>query len=84
MIGGAPHVKIYHYSATSKPILFILDGTDEERALLRDYFSQFDRFIFCGNTSDDILSAMNTIVAGLHRQKPVDAFSPKSVVKLFI
>lgn len=82
--GGQIPGKIYHYSATSKPILFILDGTDEEKALLRDYFSKFDRFVFCENTPEDILSAMNAIMTSLHCQKPVDAFSPKSVVKLFI
>ena len=82
--GGQIPGKIYHYSATSKPILFILDGTDEEKALLKDYFSKFDRYVFCENNSDDILSAMKTITAGPQRQMPVYDFYPKAVVKMFI
>ena len=82
--GGQIPGKIYHYSATSKPILFILDGTDKEKALLRDYFSKFGRYVFCENNTEDILSAMKTITKGLQRQMPVDAFSPKAVVRLFI
>lgn len=82
--GGQIPGKVYHYSATSKPILFILDGTDEEKALLKDYFSKFDRYVFCENNTEDILSAMKTITAGPQRRMPVDAFSPKAVVKLFI
>lgn len=81
--GGQIPGKIYHYSATSKPILFILDGTDEEKALLKNYFSKFDRYVFCENNSEDILSAMKTIIAGPQQQLPVDAFNPKAVVRLF-
>jgi len=82
--GGQIPGKIYHYSATSKPILFILDGSDDEKLLLRNYFSKFDRYVFCENNSEEILNAMKAIVKRFQWQKPVDDFSPKAVVKMFV
>ena len=83
--GGQIPGKIYHYSATRKPILFILDGTEEEKSLLRSYFSKYDRFVFCDNTLVDILNAMKVIAASaLKSITPVRDFLPESVVKQFI
>ena len=79
--GGQIPGKIYHYSATDKPILFILDGTEEEKHLLKNYFSQFERFIFCENEQDSIFSAINEICEDSRTWKRLDAFSPKAVVK---
>lgn len=79
--GGQIPGKIYHYSATQKPILFILDGTAEERNILKTYFSQFERFYFCENNVDSISAAMNTICADSTRWERLEAFSPKSVVQ---
>lgn len=79
--GGQIPGKIYHYCATDKPILFILDGTPEERVILRDYFSQFDRFYFCDNQADSILSAINDICVDNRTWTRLDAFSPKEVVR---
>ena len=78
--GGQIPGKIYHYSATTKPILFILDGTQEEKELLEAYFSQFDRFYFCDNTVDAICSAISEICAEDRSWTPLAAFSPKAVV----
>lgn len=83
--GGQIPGKIYHYSATRKPILFILDGTSEERSLLEKYFSKYDRYVFCDNTVDAILGAMNTIASiPFNSLAPVEDFFPESVVKQFI
>ena len=84
--GGQIPGKIYHYSATTKPILFILDGTPEEIILIKDYFSQFNRYIFCENRKDDILQKIDDIKKGViqSEEKPVLAFSPKQVVKELI
>lgn len=82
--GGQIPGKIYHYSATCKPILFILDGTEEEQRRIESYFSQFKRYYFCKNTTDDILRAMERIcadVSKLTEYAPVEAFSPKTIVE---
>lgn len=81
--GGQIPGKIYHYSATTKPILFILDGTPEEQAQLYTYFRQFDRYYFCENNENSILQALQAVQADIAAGKtwaPVTAFSPRSVV----
>lgn len=82
--GGQIPGKIYHYSATDKPILFILDGTDSEQRLIQTYFEQFNRYYFCENTTDAILVTMKQInkdIAQCIEYTPIDAFSPKVVAR---
>ncbi len=79
--GGQIPGKIYHYSATDKPILFILDGTDEEKTALKEYFGKFLRYCFCNNTSDDIAQAMRDIAAERRIMEPVEEFAPFNVVR---
>ena len=82
--GGQIPGKIYQYSATNKIILFILDGTVEERNILRDYFGQFNRYIFCENTVEDISRAIKQIESGDFgnvKNEPVEAFCPKETVR---
>ena len=62
--GGQIPGKIYQYSATDKVILFILDGTKEEKQVLKEYFAAFNRYIFCENDEEDILRAMRLIEEG--------------------
>ena len=83
--GGQIPGKIYHYSVTRKPILFILDGTEEEKSVLKEHFSRFGRYVFCDNTVDDIVKAMSSIgkISG-NECNPVMAFTPKIVVSKFI
>lgn len=78
--GGQVPGKIYHYCATTKPILFILDGTAEEQEILKIYFSQFDRFYFCENNTGSILEAISHICTDDREWAKLDAFSPKNVV----
>ena len=59
--GGQVPGKIYQYSATDKTILFIMDGTQEEQAVLKDYFGKFNRYVFCRNTAEDIARAIRDI-----------------------
>lgn len=81
--GGQIPGKIYHYSATRKPILFILDGTENEQEILRNYFGGMNRYYFCENTEDSILNALQKIENELlsKNEVPVTKFSPKNVVK---
>ena len=81
--GGQIPGKIYHYSATKKPILFILDGTGEEQDIIRSYFEQFDRYYFCKNTAESILETLQVIRSDIAAGKSwasVAAFSPKEIV----
>lgn len=83
--GGQIPGKIYHYSATDKPILFILDGTPKEMTALKQCFSAYQRYYFCENQASDILSAMKHLAAdvasGSCACKPVLGFAPRNVVK---
>lgn len=86
LYGGQIPGKIYHYSATSKPILFILDGTSEEQEILKDYFGKLNRYYFCENTENSILETINRIETeiGTKRENPVLEFSPGAVVKTLL
>lgn len=82
--GGQIPGKIYQYSATDKIVLFILDGTDEEKDTLYKYFSQFNRYVFCENNVEDIKRAINQIENndfGSIENKPTEYFSPISTVE---
>lgn len=80
--GGQIPGKIYHYSATNKPILFILDGTADEKQKLRAYFGQFNRFYFVENRKDQIYKAILDLSQNpeIYIGSKVEDFSPKSVV----
>lgn len=84
--GGQIPGKIYQYSATYKTILFILDGTDEEKKVLKSYFEQFNRYIFCENTVEDIECAIKLIENndfGNVKNEPIDEFNPaKTIMKV--
>lgn len=84
--GGQIPGKIYHYSATSKPILFILDGNEEEKNILKKYFGKYHRYIFCENNENEITKAILSIAKNLDKYygEPVEAFYPKNVVSSFI
>lgn len=84
--GGQIPGKIYHYSASNKPIIFILDGTDEEIQIIYSYFKIYNRYYFCRNTVDDIVRVINEIEENSlsSKKKPVEDFSPKNVVKLLL
>lgn len=80
--GGQIPGKIYHYSATTKPIIFILDGTDNEKVIIKEYFLKFNRYHFCENRKEDILKVIGAFINGDENkeQQPVFEFSPKQVV----
>ncbi len=81
--GGQIPGKIYQYAATDKTILFILDGTEEEKQILKEYFEPFNRFVFCENNQEDIERAIQSIQKGEIGNvvnKPLTQFSPASIV----
>lgn len=81
--GGQIPGKIYHYSATRKPILFILDGTKEEIKLLKEHFIKYHRYIFCENQKQSIMKAIREIRSSIYLKQYdiVEDFMPQKVVK---
>lgn len=82
--GGQIPGKIYQYSATSKAVLFIMDGTPEEKIVLKEYFSRFNRYVFCENTVTDISRAIREIEAGeFHgiKNEPIEDFNPQITIR---
>ena len=82
--GGQIPGKIYHYSATTKPILFILDGTEEEKSALLEFFGKYNRYYFCENNLDSILRIMQKITTEKQIFEPIIDFSPKEVVNTIL
>ena len=81
--GGQIPGKIYHYSLTKKPILFILDGTEKEIGQIKAFFGKYNRYVFCENTIEAISNVITNLSdrSKLESLQPVDAFRPKEIVK---
>lgn len=80
--GGQIPGKIYHYSATNKPILFILDGEENEKKIIKEFFEKFRHYYFCENEKESILKTLQKINAkkDAYEERIVNAFSPKEIV----
>lgn len=70
--GGQIPGKIYQYSGTNKPILFILDG---EKDLIRNQFEQYGRYCFADNTKDSILRVLDSLIIENREYDSVKDFS---------
>lgn len=70
--------KIYQYMGTNKPILFILDGHQEET---RQFFERFDRCVFCENNEQAIKEALIRLEQSGFDKKtaPVKELNAKSI-----
>lgn len=82
--GGQIPGKIYQYSATNKTILFIMDGTEEEQNVLKEYFGKFNRYVFCQNTVEDIARAIRMIESGDLGEvdnRPLNDFDPTITIE---
>ncbi len=71
--------KIYQYSGTNKPILFIKDGKSE---FTSEPFEKYNRYVFTDNDCDAIKQSVNRIRMNKQKWSPVDDFDKKRVVKL--
>ena len=71
--------KIYHYSATNKPILIILDGENYKE--MKDYFDSYNRFIICKNNSKDISKMLDNIKNEKKEYFPVKSLNSKEISK---
>lgn len=81
--GGQIPGKVYQYAGTNKPILFILDGSPDEKQLLLDYFGKYNRFVFCNNDAEEIKKCLITLTKeGIRTiNEPVNDFSPFVICK---
>ncbi len=82
--GGQIPGKIYQYAATNKLVLFILDGTNEEKNVLYEYFSTFERFIFCDNNEESIKQTilnLNVEKLGSSYMTPLLNFAPANIIQ---
>ena len=82
--GGQIPGKIYQYSATEKTVLFIMDGTEDEKQVLHDFFAPFHRYVFCENTVESISAAIARIESGDLgdvENKPIEAFNPQETIR---
>lgn len=81
--GGQIPGKIYQYSGTNKAILFVLDGNEHEKKILRDYFGNFDRYYFAENEIESIKEAVKRIIEDYNNKKtynPVEFFRAENIV----
>lgn len=72
--------KIYQYSGTNKPILFLLDG--DKKGLLY-IFGGYERFNFSNNNMEEILLELDNIInnENYNRYSVIEEFSKVSVCK---
>ncbi len=75
--------KIYQYSGTNKPILFILDGKSD---ILLQTFSGYGRYVFTKNNEIDISNAITNIKNGKYEDCNfvVEEFSPRLIANRII
>lgn len=81
--GGQIPGKVYQYAASKKTVLFILDGSEEEKKAIYNYFLPFNRFVFCDNNKESVLDAMEKIKCGdvgNTVNEPTEYFSPENTV----
>ena len=81
--GGQIPGKIYQYSATNKTILFILDGSQDEKRVIKTYFRRFNRYVFCDNNEASIISAIKRIMSGDMTDVDngsIKDFSPETII----
>lgn len=72
--------KIYHYSATDKPILVIGASPDVEA-----FLKKYNRFIFTPNDPQEIKATIDKLLQEpFHKEKPIEDVEPKNSASKFI
>lgn len=74
--------KIYHYAATNKPILIILDG--DKKNQIKDYLLGFERFVLCENDENSIEKAIYDILKKNEKFEPSPHFDSKIIAEKLI
>ena len=74
--------KAYHYAATNKPVLIILDG--ERKEDLRRFFEKFNRYEICENSVEEITRAIRSTMVSKRVVNPCEEFSCVSVAERLV
>lgn len=74
--------KIYHYAATNKPILVLLDGDNIEE--MKEYLESFNRYIICINKEEEIISAIKEVMDNPQTYKPCEILEPTFIANRVI
>lgn len=74
--------KVYHYAATNRPVLIVLDG--ERKEDMREFFEKFGRYHICYNSVESIISSISEIRKNDGKCEPLKQFSCRSVSHLII
>ncbi len=74
--------KIYHYSATNKPILVIVDG--EYSKEIEKYLKEYNRFYLCQNNMKSISEIIYKIKNSNKKYEPTKKLEAKNIAKRFI
>ena len=74
--------KIYHYAATNKPILILLDGNYKDN--IKSYLEPFERFIFCSNDENDINEKINYIFENKMKFSPCEKLNCIQIAREFL
>ncbi|SHJ72325.1 hypothetical protein SAMN02745751_03214 [Dethiosulfatibacter aminovorans DSM 17477] len=69
--------KIYHYAATNKPILVLLDGENKEE--MKEYLESFNRYIICDNNKKEIEDTINWIIENPKDYSPCESLNSVSI-----
>ena len=70
--------KIYQYSGTNKPILFILDGDINK---IKEQFEAYNRYVFCLNNLMNIQKTVEEMVCSGKEYIPVPEFDKKIIAQ---
>lgn len=74
--------KLYHCAGSFVPILVICDGSIVDD--VKQYFSKYDKFYFCENNVDSIISSLVVIDENYKLTEPIPDFSPEIISRAFL
>ncbi len=74
--------KLYHYAATNRPVLVIVDGEYKEDIV--NYIKQFNRYYICENDKKSIIDTIKKIQRSNSTWSPCERFSPEKVIDQII
>lgn len=74
--------KVYHYAATNKAILIIVDGEKQDN--IKEYFETYNRFKICKNNEIDILKTVNIIMKEEKKYEPLYELNAQNIAKKLI
>lgn len=75
--GGQIPGKIYHYAATNKPILLILDGDYQQT--IHDWFGKYPNYFICKNDENSIRETIMKINNSKLKLSPIKDFASTSI-----